>query len=989
MFYAKRSDRRNSSGEVIVSDCRLHFGVLGPLVVWSDDEAARVGGTKQRLVLATLLLGHDRPVSTDQLVNTLWPDRPPRSAVANLHTYVSGLRSCLPPVPGGHRVRRHSDGYSISLLPGELDLQVFEELLDESARSKADGRSDDAASRIEEAVALWRGEPLEDLPPSPLWQAEAARLIERWLAAVEELCALRLASGRHTANVAELRSLLVRHPLREGLWQQLMLALHAGGRQAEALGAFAEAREHLVAELGTEPGPRLRLLHEAILRGAGPFDGPAAEEIGVFPLCQLPGDTPDFTGREAEARELAKIVEEAPPTAPPPVVVVTGTPGVGKSALALHVCHGLREVFPDGQLYLDLAGAGGQPRDPGDVLVEVLRTLGLTGAAVPRNLSERAAIFRSRLADRRVLLLVDGATDAAQVRPLLPATPGSAIVITSRRQLADLSGARHLELDVFDPDEAIELLIRIAGRERVTREPDQAAVIVRACGSLPLAIRIAGARLSGRQGWSLRVLGERLADESRRLSELQVGDLGVRATFDLSVRLLEPDAARTFRLLGLLGTPELPGWVAGALLDRPDGDDVLDQLVDASLAQHAHPGPDGLPRYRLHGLLRQYAREEALAEPDEERDAAIARLLATWLGIADQAAARLPASLLTPLPGDAPRRLVDPALTERLIADPMAWFDTERRALLDAVTVAAEYGLPALACELAIAMVPYFDQRSLYEDWRASHEQALPAVRAVADRHGEAVLLRTLGQVNVYQDDYDEALAAIGRSRELCRELGDARGRALADVGLGTLHRVLGRADRALDRYRDALAVLATGEDKHIEAQIRSSVAVILVSEGRLSEAGEWLDTALACSRESGDRHREARVLSQVAQLYLRRGDATGARARLEDALAVFEGLKDDRCAAYALLDLARCRIGADTSAAEATLDRALETFRRSGNRRGHAAALLMLGEIRTAGGDMATAGMYLREAAGMWRDLGDTDQETIAREWLVRLERC
>ncbi|MFB9840714.1 AAA family ATPase, partial [Actinoallomurus acaciae] len=227
----------------------------------------------------------------------------------------------------------------------------------------------------------------------------------------------------------------------------------------------------LVDELGTEPGPRLRLLHEAILRGVGP----AAEDTGAFPLCQLPAGAPDFTGREDEARELAAILNDASPAAPPPVVVVTGAPGVGKSAFALHVCHALRRSFPGGQLYFDLSGlsgTGGQPRDPGDVLVEVLRTLGFTGAAVPRTLSERAALFRSCLADRRVLVLVDGATDAAQVRPLLPATPGSATVVTSRWQLADLSGARHIELDVFRPGEAVELLARIAGRERVRREPD-------------------------------------------------------------------------------------------------------------------------------------------------------------------------------------------------------------------------------------------------------------------------------------------------------------------------------------------------------------------------------------------------------------------------------------------------------------------------------------------------------------------------------------
>ena len=961
-----------------MSDRRLLFGVLGPLAVWADD--ARVGGPKQRVLLAALLFNHDRPVSTDQLVEALWPDRPPRSAVANLHTYVSGLRAALPPVEGGQRIRRHSDGYSIATAREELDLRVFEELLDEADARAASGRTDEAERLIEEAVALWRGDPAEDLAVSPLWQAEAARLVERWLGAVEELCALRLAAGRHSANIAELRSLLVRHPLREGLWRQLMLALHAGGREAEALGAYAEAREHLVAELGTEPGPRLRQVHEAVLRGS---DEQPGDE--TFPICQLPADTPDFTGRVDAACELEKVVRDGSPTAPPPVVVVTGSPGIGKSAFAVHACHGLRAMFPDGQLYLDLTGAGGQRRDPGDVLVEVLRTLGLTGAAVPRSLSERAALFRSRLADRRVLVLVDGASEAAQVRPLLPATPGSAAVITSRRQLTDLPGARHVELDVFEPDEAIMLLTRIAGAERVAREPEQAVAIVRACGSLPLAIRIAGAKLSGRQGWSLRILGERLADESRRLSELQVGDLGVRATFDLSVRLLKPVAGRAFRLLGLLGTPDVPGWVIGALLDRTDGDDVLYELVDASLLQLVQS--DGLPRYRLHGLLRQYAREEALAGPGGERDAAIVRLLSTWLGIAEKAEARLPASLLTPLPGGSPRRHLDPDLTERLIADPAAWFDTERRALLDAVAVASEYGMAELAWELAIVLVPYFDQRSLYEDWRSTNEQALRTVRAAGDRRGEAVLLRTLGQVHVYQDSYDEAVGAMRRSSELCAELGDARGKALADIGLGTVHRVLGRGDEALVRYRSALSALTSDTDRHIDAQVRSSIAVTLISQDRLGEARGWLETALAGSRASGDRHREARILSQFAELNLRQRDICGARARLEEALAVFEDLGDDRCTAYGLLEMARCHLAdQDTPLAEVTLDRALEIFRRFGNRRGRAAGLQLRGEMRMAGGDVTTAVMYLREAAGLWHDLGDEAQESVAWERLALL---
>jgi DNA-binding SARP family transcriptional activator/tetratricopeptide (TPR) repeat protein len=966
---------------VVVSDRELRFGVLGPLAIWDGDGSVRVGG-KQRVLLTALLFNHGRPASTDQLVDALWPDGPPASAVANLHTYVSVLRASLPPHPVEERIRRHANGYSISVAPGELDLRVFEELIAESGELKALGRLPEATRLLEGAVELWRGDPVEDVPPSHLWQAEAARLVERWLGAVEDLCALRLAAGRHADNVVRLRSLLVTYPLREGLWQQLMLALHAGGRQAEALDAYAEMRERLVAELGTEPGPRLRRIHEALLRGTGPFDDDSGDDGDLFPACQLPADTPDFTGREASARELVEALRSGTGAASPPVVVVTGTPGVGKSAFAVHVCHRLRDRFPDGQLYLDLTGGGGQPRIPGEVLVEVLRTLGVTGAAIPRSLSERAALYRSKLADRRVLVLVDGATDAAQVRPLLPGTSGSATVVTSRRQLPDLAGARHLELQVFGPDEAIHLLSSIAGTERVAREPDEAAAIARMCGSLPLAIRIAGAKLSGRQRWSLETLAGRLEDESRRLSELEIGDLGVRATFDMGVRPLKPVAARAFRYLGLLGIQEGPGWVVGELLDRPDGDDVLDELIDASLAQALPPDASGAPRYRLHDLLRQYAREAAAAEPEEERIAAITRLLGAWLGVAEAAAARLPASLLTPRPGPARRRRLDPALTERLVADPVTWFDTERRALLDAVALAAEYGLAGLAWELAIAVVPYFDLRSLYEDWRSSHEQALQAVRAVGDLHGEAALLRTLGQVFVYQDDYDEAVGALERSRELCGRIGEARGVALAEVGLGTVHRVLSRYERALAHYHAALPVISGEADRHIEAQVRASVGGVLADLGRTTEAYEWLEAALECARDSADRHREARIVGQLADLDLLRDDPTSARTRLEAALAVFDDLEDDRCAAYVLLGLARCR----PADGEAMLARALDTFRRFGNRRGLAAGLQVLSELRMAEGDLEAADRLLRQAAMLWHDLGDEAQEAAARERQARL---
>jgi DNA-binding SARP family transcriptional activator/tetratricopeptide (TPR) repeat protein len=945
---------------------RLRFGVLGPLAVWADGEAPHVGGRKQRILLAALLVGHGRPVSTDRLVEAMWPGGPPRSAVANLQTYVSGLRACLPAAAEGPRIRRHADGYSIVVAPGELDLTDFQDLV-ERAGAATDG---EATALLEEAVALWRGDPLEDLEDCPLWRAETAGLVEQRLAAVEDLCGLRLAVGRPAPNITDLRRLLARHPLREGLWQQLILALRAEDRRAEALEAYAEVRERFADELGTEPGLRLRRLHETILRDDEPHPGPDSRS-GLFPVCQLPADTPDFTGREAQALELAAVVRARSGTGPPPIAVVAGAPGVGKSAFAVHVCHGLRGEFPDGQLYLDLHGVGGRPRESAEVLADVLRTLGLGGAAIPRSLNERAALYRSMFADRRMLVLIDGAVDTVQVRPLLPATPGSAAVITSGRRLTGLPGAHHLDLEEFRPDEAVRLLARIAGPDRIDGDPEHAAAIVRACGGLPLAIRIAGAKLCGRRGWSPRDLAERLADESRRLTELQVGDLGVRATFDLSAKLLRPPAARVFRLLGLLGTPDLPGWVAGVLLDRPDGDDVLDELVDASLLQVVRPDLTGPPRYRLHNLLRRYACETAAAEPDLEREAALGRVLDTWLAVAEAAAARLPASLLMPKPEGTPRLHLEADVVERLIDDPIGWFETERRALSGAVALAAEHGLAGAAWRLAVTLVPYFDQRSLYEDWWRTHRQALDAVLDAGDVRGEAALQRAVGQVYVYWDRYDEAITALERSRELYDRLGDPRGVALADVGMGTVHRVLGHDERALDRYEDALAVLVTTDDRQIEAQVRGSVAAVLMAADRADEARTWLEAALTCSREAGDAHREARVLSQFAELSRRQGDPDGARDRLEGALAVFDALKDDRCAAYALLELARCHLSrGDRVSAGSTLDRALDIFRRIGNRRGQAAGLQVLGDLRAADGDQPAAETHLRHAARLWREL-------------------
>jgi DNA-binding SARP family transcriptional activator len=620
----------------------VRFGVLGPLEVRLDDQNVEIAGGKRRLVLATLLLNANRLVTFEKLIKAVWPITPPRSAVANLYTYMAGLRRSLP--SGQVRIRTRSSGYSIAVQPHEFDLHTFERLAAGAKRLRADDRQAEAADLLRRALALWRGEPLEDLSASPVWEANVSRLTEARLAAVEDRLGLLAELGQYATAISEARSVLHGHPFREQIWRQLMLALHHSGRRAEALQVYVEVRQRLVDELGVEPGTELRRAHAEILAAEGLSCGEPMTAAEASSVCQLPPDIPDFSGRAGPVRELAGILSGGGANTAPATVVVLGPPGVGKSSLALHVAHTVRATFPHGQLYAHLAGTTGSPREPGALLAEALRALGVTGTAIPKGLDERAALYRTRLADRRVLVVLDDAANAAQVRPLLPATAGCGVIITSRHRLAELPGAHPVVLDVLSPEEGRELIGRIVGADRTGQEPEEAVAIVRACGYLPLAIRIAGAKLAGRKTWTLRVLRERLADESRRVSELQVGDLGVRAGFEMSMRMLPPDAARAFRLLGLLDAPSFPGWVIGALLDRRPANDVLDALLDAHLLQLTDVDETGRPRYRLHDLIRAYAREAGTDAPQLRR-AALTRVLGGWLALAEQAAARLPATV--------------------------------------------------------------------------------------------------------------------------------------------------------------------------------------------------------------------------------------------------------------------------------------------------------------------------------------------------------
>jgi tetratricopeptide (TPR) repeat protein/transcriptional regulator with XRE-family HTH domain len=765
----------------------------------------------------------------------------------------------------------------------------------------------------------------------------------------------------------------------------------AKGLTQEALGELADLSTQAIGALerGDRRFPRqdtvLRLADALGLTGeertafaatAQSRKGQLADEpdLPVAPISQLPADLPDFTGRDGQIDRLTASLRARQPGSPP-IVVLVGGPGIGKSALALHVAHRIAGDFPDGQLYLDLAGTSGQPRDPAVMLGELLYALGVVGGALPDGIPARAALFRSLLADRRMLLVCDDAAHSDQVRPLLP-TGGCAVLVTSRQLLTDLAGARHVELDVLPEAEARRLFAGIVGPDRVAQEPEHTTAILAACAHLPLAIRIAAGKLAGRPAWPLRLMHERLADESRRLNELQLGELGVRASFEASMDNLPADAIRAFRLLALLGPRTVPGWVLGPLLDRPEADDTLDTLVDANLLSFTGIDTNGRPRYRLHDLLRAYADEGLDTIPLDERRAAVRRLLTAWLDLTVRATHRLEPSLFRsplPLPAQPP---IAKSTVDTLLREPGRWFDAEHATLIAAVELAAGWDEDELAWQLSVAAVPYYDQHSFYEDWRRTHELALQPVRNKKNLRGEAALLRGLGQILLYCDVYDQSAADFRRALELARECGDNREAFLATGGLATIDRVLGHYDKAEKHIRSALDIAAAGDDRGLEAQMRNSLGMVLLAQDNFAESRQNFLAALDICRTAGDSHREAVVLREASQLFDRIGETDQAVAFLDQAMDIFQKMDDDRCVAFTRLRAGRVHTRhANRGPAVAALETAAAYFAQHGNRMEEAECWQLLGELDARLGDAANARTKLGRSLRLWQSIGGADE--------------
>ncbi|MCK2215382.1 NB-ARC domain-containing protein [Actinomadura sp. ATCC 31491] len=616
----------------------MHFRMLGPIHATSDDgREVLFGPAKQRCVLAMLLSDAGEVVLADQLVDGLWGAAPPPGARRTLYSYVTRLRALLH--TEDVELERRAGGYVLRVERARVDLHRFLRLVDEAQAAPETRR---AAALLHEALGLCRREPLAGLP-GPWAAGTRVRLEQVRVAAALRYHDIQLGSGHAEQVVARIYEMALAHPLDERLAAQLMTALYRCGRQAEALRVYEEVKEHLGDRLGLAPGSELQGLLQQLAPAepagrrdepqAAPRTGPRIVAHGVPPAAPL-GGRPASSRRDrrpgrprAQVRELARHLLAGAERGVG-VAVLSGPGGVGKSALAVLAAHRLRQAFPDGQLYVDLHGLDPRPADPADVLGRFLRALGVDPAAVPPGVEQRAEMYRGLLAGRRVAVVLDGAAGEAQVEPLLPGTPGCAVVATSRLRLVGLPGARLWELGLLSPADALDLLRRVAGHQRVECEPEPSAALAGLCGGLPLALRIAATRLAARPHWPVGHLAARLADPRSRLDALSHGTADVRATLAAGYRLLDGTARRLFRLLGLVGPAPFPASVAAALLevDVPAAHDVLAALVDVCLLDVTAPdGPDGAG-FGMHELTWVYARERAEAEePPAARAAALAR----------------------------------------------------------------------------------------------------------------------------------------------------------------------------------------------------------------------------------------------------------------------------------------------------------------------------------------------------------------------------
>ena len=923
----------------------MRVRLLGPVDVMSGGEVRPLSGLRRKAVLATLALQAGEVVSTGRLVDAVWGEAAP-AARNTLQSHVSYLRTVL----GKAAIVAHPPGYLLELGQDGTDVQLAERLLRQGAQYADPGR---AAADLREALALWRGRPLADLAGLAWLEQQAERLDllrERIRHALSEA---RLDAGEHRQLIPELEQMAADHPLDEQIHAQLMTALYRSGRQADALAVYQRLRATLADELGLTPSPALRELETAILRQDAALDAsaPAVSLRAAAPPpppvpvpAQLPPPVAAFAGRDAELARLDAILDgqESHDVSAVTISVITGTAGVGKTALAVHWAQRVAARFPGGQLYVDLRGfdPAGAALDPGQALRGFFEAFAVPPERIPAGLDDQVALYRSLLAGQQALVVLDNARDARQVRPLLPGSPGCLAIVTSRNHLTGLiagHGAHPLGLDLLTPEGARELMARRVGAGRAGREPGAVDEIIAGCARLPLALTIAAARAAISPGFPLAVFAADLREAGHALDPFGGDDVAtdIRAVFSWSYRSLNPDTARMFRLLSMHPGPDMTvcgaASVAGIAPDRARA--LLAELTRGHLLSEHGPG-----RYAFHDLLRAYASEQARDRDDDgARRAAVSRLLDHWLHTACAAAALLdpffaPEPAGAPLPGVV---LGVPATAE----EALRWFTTERAALLASVSLAARSGLAGHAWRLAWALSIFLLRRGCWDEQARAGQAALDAARRAGDVAGEAHALLLLA-------------------------LGDARS---------------GRRDAA-PAFRESLRLLdAVGGYHRSQATGHSSLIWIAEQQERYGDMLDHAERALAVSRAAGDPTLEIMSLNDVGYSHARLGNYGQAIAFCGQALAGSRaaGERNWESAAWDSLGYIHHKLG-DHQRAVTCYERSLDLCRELADRYNEAGTLDRLGDVHHSAGDARAARWAWTQALRTLDELGHPDSDRV-----------
>jgi tetratricopeptide (TPR) repeat protein len=960
--------------------------VLGPVRVWHDEQAVDLGPVGQRALLGLLALNLGEPLSRAELVEALWGRRPPTTAANVLQTRIKLLRRLLEP----DRPRRApsrvlpvvGDGYALRLHSDALDLGRFRALTVAAGEARRAGDADRESDLLRRALELWRGVPLADVPSltdNPL----VVSAVEEHQVVLSRYGELMVASGRADEALPALERAAANRELDEAAHARLIRAYHAAGRRGQAFATYHAVRRRLADDLGVVPGPELTSAHAALLHGDADTTRPPPRVTTV--PSQLPADVPGFTGRSAELAELDDCFS-GPARDAVVVAALSGTAGVGKTALALHWAHQRRDRFPDGQLYVDLRGYDSErPLAAADVLVRFLGALGVTGPDVPLDTDDRAARYRTETAGRRMLVVLDNAGSVEQVRPLLPGSASCGVLVTSRDSLVGLvalHGARRVDLDLLPVPDATALLRYLIGA-RVDAEPDAILTLAEQCARLPLALRVAAELAAGRPTEPVSDLVAELADRRHRLELLDAGGddrAAVRVVFSRSYEQLPPDTARAFRLLGLHPGPHVDAHSVAALTGTTAqrGRLLLDQLTRAHLTQPADSG-----RCTVHDLLRAYA-VHLTGEHDSpaQRHTALTGLFDHYVASTEAAMLVLHSAPGTPAPP--PEGVVVVPVPDSSAA--RAWLESELPTLTAVCAHTAGHGWPGHTSRLAAVLQPYLDG-GRYAEALVVHTHAL---RAAVNRGDRAAAHANLGIVLWRLGRYQEAARELDEALALYRELGDRGGEARALSNLGIVDERQGRYDSAAGYQARALAIYREVGDALGEVHTHGNLGIVDERQGRYDSAIEHLRRALALCRRAGYRSGEAYTLLNLGHVHLRTEQHGEAAEHFDRALAQFREIGDSRGECYALTGLGDVerREGRWRRAVD-SLSTAVTLFRELGERRGEAHALNGLGEALSAAGRDDEARTRHGGALELAVDTGDQDEQARAHAGLARAHQA